>query len=80
MKVEIYIPDHEEEVKKKILDLKAKRRLSQEVVNLLKGSNGVTEERVIDLIKQYAGSTKCKQEDNDLDILDSIKSVMGELK
>lgn len=80
MKIEVYIPDYEEEVIAKVLDLKAKRKFSQEVVSLLKGSKCITEDRVIELIRQYRGVTQDKQTTNELDILDSIKSVMGVLK
>ena len=84
MKIEVYVPDYEIDVINKILYLKSKRKLSQEVVNLLKGCSNLTEDRVIALIKQYACSSvrsnKSLQQNNDLAILDSIKSVMGELK
>jgi len=80
MKVEIYIPDYETEVIKKVLELKAKRKLSNEVVSLMKGECSLTEEKVIELIRKYAGENKENKVIESLadeDILGSINSVLG---
>ncbi|MBE6070082.1 MAG: hypothetical protein E7211_20690 [Clostridium lundense] len=79
MKIEIYIPDHEKEVINKALELKAKRRFSQEVVNLLKGNKGITKEEVIELIRQYSSDNTNKNTANESDILSSISSVLGDI-
>lgn len=82
MKVEIYIPDYEEDVIRKIFELKSKRKLSQEVVDLLKGSKSITKEEVIELIRSYSPTSK----DSDIgisiesDLLSSINSVLGAKK
>ena len=63
-------------------ELKAKRRLSQEVVNLLKGcSTSISRDEVIALIKQYAYTGNGSETvANNNDILNSISSVLGGLK
>lgn len=78
MKIEVYIPDHEVLVIKKILELKAKRKLSSYIVELLKKEEeGLTEEKVIELIKKYA-ETKNTSTIGGMD--SSIKSVLGGFK
>lgn len=80
MKIEIYIPDYETEVIKKVFALKAKRKLSNEVVSLMKGECSLTEDKVIELIRKYAGESKGNKVIErlvDEDILGSINSVLG---
>lgn len=75
MKIEVYIPDHEIGVIGKVLELKEKRRLSSYVVDLLKKEDeGLTEDKVIALIKEYA-ETKNTSAMGGLE--SSIQSVLG---
>lgn len=78
MKIEVYIPDHEINIIGKVLELKEKRKLSSYVVELLKKEEeGLTEEKVIELINQYAGTKKTS---NIGELEDSIQSVFGGFK
>lgn len=75
MKIEVYIPDHEVNVIGKILELKEKRKLSSYVVELLKKEEeGLTEEKVIELIKKYAD---IKNTSTMGGLESSIQSVLG---
>ena len=75
MKIEVYIPDHEIGVIGKVLELKDKRKLSSYVVELLKKEDeGLTEDKVIELIKKYA-ETKNTSTIGGLE--SSIQSVLG---
>ena len=79
MKIEVYIPEYELELIGKCLDLKAKRKLSSTVVELLRGTNQITREEIIKLIEQHIveRGTENKNTANDIDIVDSINSVLG---
>ena len=46
MKIEVYIPEYEVELIVRCLDLKAKRKLSSTVVELLKGTQQITREEI----------------------------------
>lgn len=75
MKIEIYVPDYEISVIQKILELKEKRKLSRYVVDLLKKEDeGLTEDKVVELIKKYA-ETKNTSTMGGLE--SSIQSVLG---
>ena len=75
MKIEVYIPDHEAKVIGKILELKEKRKLSSYVVELLKKEEeGLTEDKVIELIKKYADIKNTTSEGG---LESSIQSVLG---
>ncbi len=79
MKIEIYVPDYELDVVMKIMDLKERRKLSGYVVELLRKEceMKITEERIIELIKQYGGERK--ESRNEEDLKASIGSVLGGL-
>lgn len=75
MKIEVYIPDSEEYVINKVLELKKKRKLSGYIVELLKKEEkGLTEEKVIELIKKYA---EIKNTSTTGGLEQSIQSVLG---
>ena len=77
MKIEVYIPDSEEYVINKVLELKKKRKLSGYIVELLKKEEkGLTEEKVIELIRKYAD---LKTDSTKTDLNESIQSVLGGL-
>lgn len=77
MKIEVYIPDREEYVINKVLELKKKRKLSGYIVELLKKEEkGLTEEKVIELIRKYAD---LKTDSTKTDLNESIQSVLGGL-
>lgn len=77
MKIEVYIPDSEEYVINKVLELKKKRKLSGYIVELLKKEEkGLTEEKVIELIRKYAD---LKTDPTKTDLNESIQSVLGGL-
>ena len=75
MKIEVYIPDHEIGVIGKVLELKDRRKLSSYVVELLKKEDeGLTEDKVIELIKKYA---EIKNTSTTGGLEQSIQSVLG---
>ena len=77
MKIEVYIPDSEEYVINKVLELKKKRKLSGYIVELLKKEEKwLTEEKVIELIRKYAD---LKTDSTKTDLNESIQSVLGGL-
>lgn len=78
MKIEVYIPDHEVSVIGKVLELKERRKLSSYIVELLKkGEEGITEEKVIELIKKYSGNKNTASTGG---LEESIQSVLGGFK
>lgn len=75
MRVEVYIPDREIEVVKKVLELKNSKKLSGHIVELLKNEEiGLTEEKVIELIKRYADIKNTAIKDG---LEDSINSIFN---
>lgn len=77
MKIEVYIPDHEIQVVEKVLELKDKRKLSSHIVEILKREEeGLTEEKVIELIKKYA---EIKNTTSIGGLEDSIQSILSGL-
>lgn len=78
MRVEVYIPDREIEVIQKVLELKENKRLSSYIVDLLKREEaGLTEEKVIELIKKHAQEHKNTAMRGGLE--DSIQSIFNGL-
>ena len=77
MKIEVYIPDYEIEVIQKVLELKEKRKLSGYIVDLLKKEEeGLTEQKIIELIRKYAPEQKNTANKGGLE--DSIQSIFCE--
>lgn len=78
MRIEVYVPDHEEEVLNKIRELKKKRRLSAHIVDLLRREDEqLTKEQIIELIKQYTPDKNTTVEGG---MESSIQSIFNALR
>ncbi len=76
MKIEVYIPNYEIEVIQKVLELKEKRKLSGYIVDLLKKEEeGLTEQKIIELIRKYAPEQKNTA--NKCGLESSIQSILS---